>query len=403
MFRKIRLAAALAVIIPGLTGNVLAAGDSPAPVPAEYKVLYSQLDGWLDVFDARLAKSTAGEGTSPVWGVHLSAADSNRGDFLAGPTAAVQADLMLDMMTRLGVKGITIVIGNPLLTDGFPYSDQYRKFYQSIVAKVRERGLGLTIEQTLLMSNSELSPWKHATQALEFDALVDTHRQMAQWIIDYLQPDNLTLVNEPQSFAAISGRAEFLVEEGLVAFIEQVTTGLQRKTTRIGAGVSNWEAPRVASALVATPIDYLSLSFFDAAPASVDRAFQIADIASKANKPLIIGEAWLYKSSGVDQAQPDSIEGLAEGFRRNAFAFWAPLDQRFLDALMAFARQTGAQYVSPFWGNYMLAYLDYGADNSQLPFDRLVLDAAARKASSAVMSGWLSPTGKHYQKALAKP
>ena len=117
---------------------------------------------------------------------------------------------------------------------------------------------------------------------------------------------------------------------------------------------------------------------------------------------MVIGEAWLYKSNGKDNAQPDSIEGLAEGFRRNAFSFWSPLDARFLDVLMAFSRNVGAVYVSPMWGNYMLAYVDYAPDNKDRPFDQLVLEDAKKKASSAVMSGWLSPTGKHYQAALGQ-
>lgn len=372
-------------------------------VPDEYQVLYQTLDGWLSEFSERNARVTEKASTTPIMAVHLPAGDANRGPFLAGPTALVQATLMLDMMQRMGVKGISVVIGYPLLDPSFPEQEAYKKFYLGLAKAVREKGMSFTVEQNLLFANTVFSPHQFDFESQDFDALTAGQSKMAQWIIDNLQPDYLTLFNEPQSFAAISNRPEFLVREGMVAYVEAVTQGLDRKKTKLGAGVSSWQEAEVAAALAKTPVDYLNLTFFDIAPASVERAYAIAAVAKSAQKPLVITDAWLYKSDGKDKATADAIEGLAEGFRRNAFSFWSALDSRFLTELARFSENVGAEYISPYWGNYLLAYVEYSDETMALPFEQLVLEKARIKAGSAVMSGWLSESGKHYQSVIAQP
>ena len=44
---------------------------------------------------------------------------------------------------------------------------------------------------------------------------------------------------------------------------------------------------------------------------------------------------------------------------RDAFSFWAPLDQQFLNALSNSSYWKQTLFFSPFWTKYFYAYLDY--------------------------------------------
>ncbi|WP_457840988.1 hypothetical protein, partial [Staphylococcus aureus] len=71
------------------------------------------------------------------------------------------------------------------------------------------------------------------------------------------------------------------------------------------------------------------------------------------SKGLRVGmtEAWLLKQrdsefTNIDVATDPQI------FARDAFSFWAPLDQKFLDAMTRLAQYKQFVFLSPFWSKY---------------------------------------------------
>src|SRR5581483_7703039 len=78
---------------------------------------------------------------------------------------------------------------------------------------------------------------------------------------------------------------------------------------------------------------------------------QVCKRARAAGKRIIIDEAWLYKM------RPGGSTAIADDtaiFMRDAFDFFAPLDQQFLRYIDDLARVERIEFVSPVWSTYFL-------------------------------------------------
>jgi len=84
----------------------------------------------------------------------------------------------------------------------------------------------------------------------------------------------------------------------------------------------------------------------------------LTDAALALGKPVAISEAWLSKERDSEFTQYNAATDQTI-FSRDAFAFWAPLDQAFLGALVKFAHWKHLLYLSPFWTTRFHAYVDY--------------------------------------------
>jgi hypothetical protein len=129
----------------------------------------------------------------------------------------------------------------------------------------------------------------------------------------------------------------------------------------------------------------------------LDRAAHMVRIARARCKPVIVGEARLYKAS-----RSELRWGAASGpiFARDVFDFWAPLDQAFIETIMRWASAKGVEFLSFFWSKYFFAYVDYAPAQERLsPVHLLHLTDAAAVAS--LLRGELSSTGIRYRTLIA--
>ena len=136
-------------------------------------------------------------------------------------------------------------------------------------------------------------------------------------------------------------------------------------------------------------------------PVRGDMAYAIADIAEAAGKELVVTEAWLYKANGLDEASQSNLQGWEIGFRRDVFGFWEPLDARFVAALACFSRNTNTAYVSPFWTNYMFAYVEHNEESAKQSYKDLVTVRAPAKVGQSVVAGNMTETGRRYRGVIA--
>jgi hypothetical protein len=150
-----------------------------------------------------------------------------------------------------------------------------------------------------------------------------------------------------------------------------------------------------------TDVDYLDMHIY---PVNLDfftrRPLEVADLAAKNGKSLVIGEGWLYKSRDGELGK----NGLSyvELYARDVFSFWAPLDSKFIGDLVQYSRAYHVEYMSLFWVQYLFGYVDYTpslakaapGELQQLGVLSAVGNIVAKKPSS---------TGKAYQRYITAP
>lgn len=377
-----------------------AAQAAEGAVPPEYVELYGLLESWLQSFEEPVEKRPPRGAARPKFGVHLLVADSNRGPLLLRSGEMVGVELTLDRFLDMGVKGISLAIGYPLLVDGFPDASRYLEFYKQVAGAVRERGMSLAVEQIIVFNRSVFSPFDLNFEGLTMADFVAAERQMAQTIIDELSPDYLTIIHEPDTFAVLTGLAEFNEPSAAIAFVTDIAGSLDRRSTLVGAGTGTWSPLAYVEGFAATTVDYIDLHLYWTYPQAIQDAYAMVDIANRHGKRIIIGEAWLYKSNGNGFEGTASLRSWETGFRRDVFSFWAPLDIRFHTALVKFAESTGADYVSPFWTNYYFAYVDYSPKTKDQGYARLVREIAPSKVSTAILRRERSILGDHYARII---
>ncbi len=112
-----------------------------------------------------------------------------------------------------------------------------------------------------------------------------------------------------------------------------------------------------------------------------------------------MGEAWLYKASREELSGGQNVAAAADAFACDAFSFWAPLDQAFLETMCALSRHLDLEFFSPFWMQLFYAYLDYRPSLEGSGFAALQAEPNSR-AWENMRAGILSLTGEAYRRAI---
>lgn len=364
-----------------------------------YRSLSAQLDGWQRTLESQTAAPAA---TAPVFGAHVLAANGNRGAALLDATTLPIVDRTLDRLKELGLGGVTVSISFPLLNADYPRSADYLKFYETVAQHVRDRGLKLTVEQHIVFHGTAFSSVQFDFRTLPFDQFEAEFHAMAQLIIDHLHPDYLTLLSEPDTFVRLTGYQQAVGPENAATMIDTVVSGLQRGTTKVGAGAGSWlpNAADYARAFAASSLDYVSLHVYPVGGNALTNAQAVVDAARGAGKSVVLDEAWLYKvSPGEGPAM--SFDENEQIFRRDVYSFWAPLDARFLTLLAQFVRVNGIAYVAPFWTTFYWAYADYGPATKDLGYTQIT-QQVNRAVLRALQRGTFSPTGYAWADAIRR-
>jgi hypothetical protein len=388
--------------------------QTPA-VPANFRDLYSSMERNIDAFAQRVGSQSNDKNSSVAWSAELLTANCNRGRALLNPATRDGIRLELDSLQSLGVKAVTVCIGFPILYQ--PFYDfngdpedypRFIKFYRELSADIHARGLKLIVESSVLFlgSYSRTSGFKLAEYypTLNTRQFTDGRAQNIVVIAKEVRPDFLNLGSEPDTQARLSGNAVFDSPAGygetIGYFLKQLhqagVTGIQ-----IGAGVGSWQrqGPDFVRALLATGIDYLDLHIYPANRDFLDRAITYAGMAHAAGKQVAISEAWLMKKRDSELGQSDDDAG-SMVFARDRYSFWAPLDQKFLGALIQFSESNKLLYFSPFWSRYFWSYVDYDASAQGAP-EAATVQQTNRAVVAAMQARRLSSTGEYYKNRIA--
>jgi hypothetical protein len=356
---------------------------------------------WLKAYRSAVDARSPGVAARPVFGGHLLTADSNRASALLQADALQWAERSLDRFQELGMKGVTLNLGYPMLMPWFPDSKRYLEYYKQVAASVRRRGMTLAVEQIVLYTGSQFSPFKFSLGELTLEKYTADQARMAQIIVDELAPDYLTVMHEPDTVAELTGLSSILTPEVAAAYVERVAGNLRRGHTQVGAGSGTWSSPEFVAAFAQDPgVDYIELHIYWINPWSVENGYEIARLAREHGKPVVITEAGLYKTAGDGLEGTPHVDGVAAVYRRDVFRFWEPLDVEFLEITGRFARSIDTRYISAYWTNMFFSYIDWTPETAAMSYGQLNAGLSGQRAAQAWLDGSFTCAGLAYRDVI---
>jgi len=259
----------------------------------------------------------------------------------------------------------------------------------------------LDVEASVLFANTPFTTSSASFAALTLGQFEQGDRAMVQQIIQEVSPNYLTIVDEPDTEAALTHLTQLDDPTSLTGFINYVLNGLDRGTTLVGAGEGTWETPEIAHALArGTNLDYIGIHVYPLTASAVSNALAIAGYAQASGMRVAIEESWLYKVTGVSSPAGAGSSATVTDFRRDYYGFFAPLDAEFASEMADLARAVDADYLSLFRSDLFFAYLDYDPSLDTIPFAQLMA-LANRQVYAAMQTGAATPTGQAYQQIIA--
>ncbi len=372
-------------------------------VPNEFKTLYNELESQINRFEKKLPPTT-NKNHTPIFAAELLSANANRGKDLLAPSGIIGVNLELNRLKELGVEGAVIAVNFPLFYPPFhknPAEQQaYLNFYKKVAKNVRSKGMKLIIENNFIFTQEGISDVnvQEFYKNLSLQEYGRGRFQTALTIAKELKPDYLTLVIEPDTEALQTKKPVNNVTVQ-TAYIKGVIKGFKENgitNVKIGAGVGTWH-PRYkefTTSFANTNIDYIDTHIYPITGDFFDRVLTIADIAKSKGKPVTMSEAWLFKTSKKELGSVTETNA----FARDTFSFWAPLDQKFLNAITKLASAEKFEFISPFWTKYFFAYLDYNKVGKKTPKELMTLSSA--EAGKNITSGKFTSTGLKYKELI---
>lgn len=407
MFLRWCLQAAALVLL----AEVLAWGQ-PA-VPASYRQMYASLEQKIDAFDRTVSSQWDGQKSPVAWSAELLSGNCNRGLALLWPQTHQRIVEELDGLRGLGVKAVTVCIGFPILYrpfydfNGDPQDYQRMvDFYRELATQIHQRGMKMIVESSLLF----LGPYTAGSgfrlaeyyPTLRGRQLVAGRAQNIVTIAKEVRPDFLNLGSEPDTQAYLSKQPFFKTPAGYADVIRYFVKELHQAgaaTMPIGAGVGTWQADGQAfvQALLSTDINYLDLHIYAVHHEFLENAITYTSMAQAAGKQVAMSEAWLLKVAETELGHIN-VAGDPTAYSRDGYSFWAPLDQKFLGALIKYANWKHLLYCSFYWSRYFWSYVPY--DQVQNSGPSQVMAQATKTALSALRDRKLTPTGEFYKQAI---
>ena len=315
-------------------------------------------------------------------------------------------------MKALGVKTVNVSIAFPMLYQ--PFFDwngnpadcaKLLAFYKQLAVDIRTAGMTLVVKSGCLFTSATFAAPGLDTAGyyptLTTAQYIAGRAATASIIAKELNPDYLFFGAEPDTESHLTGKP-LNTPAAFAAMINYIATQIRavNTTVRLGAGVGTWQpnAELFVAQLAALPIDCIDLHLYPVNRGWLPKTIALADQITAAGKAVCMGEVWMNKQR--DSEITMNLASDPEIFARDTFSFWAPLDQKFLSAMVKFAHWKKLEVLSPFWARQFYAYQNY--DDVKTKTADQILAAGNAAASTAMLTGTFSVTGEWYGR-LANP
>ena len=377
-------AASISLIHLPCRANVPAPPKPPVPPAGYCSTIYGELEGDLQAFNVLLSIPptwTPISGGPTVSAGNLEQANANVGPTLSGSETLPGVLTELQELRALGIQGVMIQVGFPVLYEPF-YGSQaslqpYLNFYSQVAQAVRSAGLKLIVENNVLLTSDVQAGWTNLPAfyaTLDWNQYMAARATMAATVAQTMQPDYLVLAEEPDTEAAQAGQTNMNIPSDAAQMISgeiAAVKALKLPSVKLGAGVGNWLSLSWSSSLadyiaayVALPLDYIDFHLYpintELQGSLIDNTLTIASMAAAAGKPVAMSEGWVWK---MEDSEWNALN--ADIYRgRDPFSFWAPLDVYYLRTVAALASYTNMLYAAPEGPDYFFAYQTYGGTTS---------------------------------------
>ncbi len=399
------------------------AGATPAvQVPAEFQDLYSQLKDDLDRFNAMLDSSWNGSNYPVNFAADLYIADNSaKGKILQPDYYTRFVTPFLDALQGLGVKAVKLTVSFPILYQPYYSSpagannpgdyQQTLDFYVKLANDVHARGLKL-IADSQAVHPADQPSIASFYQTLDVASYMAGRSTLLQTLAQQLKPDYLILQAEPQteendlrtSLPSLSAQIHSASNDAamLSGFLNDLNKAGLHSGIVIGAGMGTWQHDFLdfqSSMLQIPGLDLFDIHVYPVNDNGTDflqRILTASDAARAAGKKVGMSEAWLYK---VRDSELGKGFTSTELYARDAYSFWSPLDQEFIDAMYKTANFKQFDYMSLFFDKYFFAYLNYDqVPTTSTPASMMGMSNSALAA--ALLSHSLTSTGLYYQNLI---
>ena len=397
----------------------LGARAQTATVPCPYSDLYSSMQGQIAGFDNTVSSQWSGARPPVAFSGELLKANANLGRQLLTTASYNNAVLELSRLQALGAKAVTMNIGFPVLLPSFfqwngdpgDYNI-FLNFYKQLAAEVRRRGLQLIVKSNPLFTPG-MAPWSCNQVAnglnvagyyptLTNAQYVYNRAQVILTIAQQIKPDYLSMATEPDTEATLTGKSFVSSPTGYAQMVSYILSQLNAAGVTgipLGAGFGTW-LPNGASyvqALAGTGLHYIDLHVYPVSFNWLNNAITLAAQTQSLGKKVALSEGWLMKERDSEFSTINSLTDCSI-MARDAFSFWAPLDQQFLNTMAKLSYWKQAQFFSAYWTKYFYAYLDYNQVSSQTPQQIFALSDSTSQA--AMSSNQFTGTALAYQTAI---
>src|SRR5580704_6633987 len=326
--------------ILAMAGKSPCSAGTPPPVPPSFQSLYTSLDNYLVSFNNTISSQWNGTTYPVIFTANLADANANAGPGIINSASVAGIQAQLQELKAMGVKGVTVEVGFPMLYEPFFSSQsqyqQFVAFYQSLAASVRALGLKLIVENEVLLNDPVTDGWNVAPfyASLNWTQYQAARAQTAVTIAQTMHPDYMVVVEEPDTEATMTGQTEAGTVAGATSNLSGILSALQAagvSGVQFGAGVGTWLAgyQQFIQNFLALPVNFIDMHVLTVNYNYLPNALSIANLAAAAGKPVTITQSWLHKEadSELDVLSNDQI------LARNAFSFWAPLDAYFIQTM----------------------------------------------------------------------
>src|SRR5580704_16421489 len=378
------------------------AGTLP-PVPSVFQALYTSLDNYLVNFNTTLNSEWNGVKYPVVFTASLYDANANSGPEMINSASVAAIQAQLQELKAMGVQGVTVEIGFPMLYEPFFSSQtqyqQFVTFYQNLAASIRSMGLKLIVENECLLNGQgwNVAPFYASLNWTQYQA---ARAQTAVTIAQTMQPDYMVVVEEPDTEATMTGQTEAGTVAGATSNLSGILSALQAagvSGVQFGAGVGTWLAgyQQFIQNFLALPVNFIDMHVLTVNYNYLPNALSIANLAAAAGKPVTITQSWLHKEADSEFNVLSNDQILA----RNPFSFWAPLDAYFIQTMQNMANYTHMTYMDIFESAYFFAYLPYNTSTENLS-PSAILSQETQQSNQNVLNASFTGTAMSYYKSI---
>src|SRR5579863_6278880 len=369
-----RLCFCLPVILVLSVLHPLCNADTPAPVPAAFQSLYTELGSYLSSFNATLGSPS----TYPVlYTGTLTTANGNSGPQMLSPNYLTGVQLELQGLKAMGFQAVMFELPFTVLYQPFytyignaAQYQQFVNFYTQVASMVRAAGMKMVIENDTAWPSGIWSNWPELTAyyaTLDWTQYQQARAQTAQVVAQVMHPDYLVLMEEPDTEAGITGQTNVNTVSGATEMVSLMLGGLKKQGItgiQVGAGMGSWYPQYLAltQSLAALPLNFIDMHVYLINNGFLNNAVTIASTAAAAGKPITMTECWLYKIRDSEV----NVLNYNEIWARNAFTFWEPLDTDFLNTMQKLANYSHMHFLAPFYSFYFRTALPYESSTENL-------------------------------------